>query len=417
MSLRVAEDATGDKEVPDADPDLPEIPDNFGPDGAGSTQPRLRRALRVVVPGLIAVAAVVVIASLAGDVGAMSKELYRVSPAVVAAAIACEAVSYALLGLHLRLLGGPADNVRRLAPFRVATIVFGLGSVMPAAPVEGIVMAGNALRHRRLSRQRTVLVLGVSQFFGTAGLYALAAIDAVVVVISAHDHPLAARGLLLGGGIGTLVVLVALAVVLTRERSAEWAAVAAGRLRHPRKPASADQRREVGAAWHQAAMHVLREGHKAPWLALTMVMAWGFDGSCLFLGLRAVGVHVTLDVLLLAYSVSAAASFIPFLPAGVGVVESIVPALLHLYGVPIESALAGMIVYRAVGTVLPAVVGAGSLVTLRLQSAPSETAAELQASLSTTPGEACSITGQALTLTPILSGGNRSAVAVSTEGP
>ena len=132
-------------------------------------------------------------------------------------------------------------------------------------------------------------------------------------------------------------------------------------------------------AWHDATMHVLSEQHRAPWLAVSMVVGWALDGTCLFFALRAVGVHVGLDVLLLAYSVGAAACLIPFLPAGLGVVETVLPGLLHLYRVPVESALAGLLVYRALWTFLPAGVGAASLVSLRFQEAPSELPEEAEA--------------------------------------
>jgi len=204
------------------------------------------------------------------------------------------------------------------------------------------------------------------------GLYLLAALDALVVVLSSHDGPIRASGLLVAGGAGTLVVLTGLAIVLTRRRFAERAGVIAGRVRHLRHPAPAAERAQRGVAWHEATMHVLTESHRAPWLTATILMGWALDGACLFVALRAVGVHVGFDVLLLAYSVTAASCLIPFLPAGLGVVETLTPAMLHLYGVPFEASLAGLLVYRAIGTFFPAIVGALSLASLRLADAPSE---------------------------------------------
>jgi hypothetical protein len=123
-------------------------------------------------------------------------------------------------------------------------------------------------------------------------------------------------------------------------------------------------------------MHILIEERKAPWLIMTMILAWALDGACMFFALAAVGVHVDFDVLLLAYSASAAASAIPLLPAGLGVVETVTPAILSLYGAPLSMALAGLLVYRAIGTGLPAIVGAGSLATLRYTNAPELTPQE-----------------------------------------
>ena len=64
------------------------------------------------------------------------------------------------------------------------------------------------------------------------------------------------------------------------------------------------------------------------------------------------------------------------LGAGLGVVETLTPAILHLYGVPFENGLAGLLVYRAIGTLFPAVVGTASLASLRLLKPPDETPEE-----------------------------------------
>jgi uncharacterized membrane protein YbhN (UPF0104 family) len=275
-------------EAVDADPRLPEVPEpDTETDACGRPTSRFRRAARVVLPLLIGVSAVIVVAGLAGDAGSMIHALESVDPVMVAVALLCEMASFAFLGLHLRLLGGPPANVRRLAPFRLALVVFGLGAVMPAAPAEGLVMAGRALRHRRLARRRTLLVLGVSQFFGTAGLYVLAAIDAVAVVALSDDRPLSARWLLLGGAVGAFVVVGVLAGILTRRRFAESVGQLAGRIRHPRLPAPRDERRARGLAWHDAAMHVVQERHNTAKLAVSILLGWALDGGCLFFALRA----------------------------------------------------------------------------------------------------------------------------------
>ena len=293
-------------------------------------------------------------------------------PSLVAAALVCELLSFVCLGVHLALLAGPAPNIQRLAPFRLAWVLFGLGSVLPAAPAEGLVMAGSALRHRRLARRRRLVVLGVSQFFATASLYALAAVAALIVVTVADDGPFPHSWMLVVGGGTTLALLVLTGLLASRPRFAEVVALAGGRVHHPRSCAPASERRARGRAWHDAVMHVLSDPVTAASVGLSALVAWSLDGMCLFFALRAVGVHVSVDVLLLAYTAGAAASLIPFLPAGLGVVETVTPALLHLYGVGWEGALAGLLVYRAIGTLLPALIGTGSLVSLRVQDPPAD---------------------------------------------
>ena len=89
------------------------------------------------------------------------------------------------------------------------------------------------------------------------------------------------------------------------------------------------------------------------------------DVACLYFVLVAVGARVDPDVALLAVGAGALAGAVPLLPAGVGVVEAVMPAVIHWYGPPLSAALAGVLIYRVVGTLLPAAAGAVSLAALR----------------------------------------------------
>jgi uncharacterized membrane protein YbhN (UPF0104 family) len=61
---------------------------------------------------------------------------------------------------------------------------------------------------------------------------------------------------------------------------------------------------------------------------------------------------------------------LPLVPAGAGVVETVVPAVLGLAGVPIVAALAAVVLYRMLSTLLPAVLGGLALIGMRLQKPP-----------------------------------------------
>lgn len=90
------------------------------------------------------------------------------------------------------------------------------------------------------------------------------------------------------------------------------------------------------------------------------------DVACLWFTLIAVGARVDPDVALLAVGAGAVAASVPLLPAGIGVVEAVMPAVIGWYGPSLSAALAGTLVYRALGTFLPAAAGAVSLATLRV---------------------------------------------------
>ena len=59
--------------------------------------------------------------------------------------------------------------------------------------------------------------------------------------------------------------------------------------------------------------------------------------------------------MLLAYTAGVIAAEVPLLPAGLGVVETAVPAILRAFGVRYSTALAGALTYRAGALVFLAV--------------------------------------------------------------
>jgi uncharacterized protein (TIRG00374 family) len=89
------------------------------------------------------------------------------------------------------------------------------------------------------------------------------------------------------------------------------------------------------------------------------------DVACLWFILIAVGARVDPDIALLAVGAGAIAAAVPLLPAGIGVVEAVMPAVVHWYGPPLSAALAAVLLYRVAGTFLPAAAGATSLAALR----------------------------------------------------
>ena len=91
------------------------------------------------------------------------------------------------------------------------------------------------------------------------------------------------------------------------------------------------------------------------------------DIACLYFSLIAAGAHVGFDVALLAAGAGAVGAIVPLLPGGLGVVEAIIPAVVHWYGPSLSAGLAAALVYRALGTFLPAGAGLVALLALRAQ--------------------------------------------------
>jgi uncharacterized protein (TIRG00374 family) len=286
----------------------------------------------------------------------------------IGTALGCVFIAYCFRALHMRVVSG----TWRAAPVRTALVFFGLGNVLPAAPLEGFAMVRAALQRRRLEAKRIILLLGFAQWFSVRGILALAAVD-TLVALSLDHVPTSYAPLAWAAAITPLVVLIAMSWLAMRRRFAEVVALATLRIRHWRNTPHARVRRARGAAWHAEAMALVGRRRDRFVLFVTSVAAWTCDGLCLYCALRATGVEIGLDVLLLAYTLGILASMVPLLPAGIGVVETVTPLVLHAYGVPLPTAVAAVLGFRVLGTVLPAVAGTLALAGLRIGQPPAAT--------------------------------------------
>lgn len=328
----------------------------------------LRRAAKLAVPVVLIGAFVFGVASW-GDAAADAWSLLgSIRPGWLAAALLAELACFVLLAIMLRCLAGTRRDVRRLAPLRLAFVVFGLGSSLPAAPAEGLVMAEQVLRRRRLGRRRSRVVLGAGLGLSDAGLYALAGVNALLVATVLHVH-YGSRVLFALAGASLLIGLCLAGWLCSRRSVAEGLAVLLGRLRRPRHPLPVGERRRQGAAWHDALAQVAASPRR--WLAGLGYAsgAWICDALCLRFALLGLGVPVSFAALLVAYTAGAISSQIPGLPAGVGVVETVTPTLLHMAGVALPAALGAVLVYRLLATVFPAVAGLVALLSMGLSEA------------------------------------------------
>ena len=328
-----------------------------------------RRLLRIVVVLALTASAFIAAVTMLGGFSGTWDAAEDLDARWLAAAVGCEAIAYAFLALHVRWVVRDRPHSVRAAPVRTALVLFGLGSVLPAAPLEGFALAGAALRRRRLDRRRMALLFGFSQWFSVRGLLALAALDVIAALALSHV-PVAYEEPAALGAAFTLLFLALTSWLSTRRRCAEAVASLLLRLRHWRNCPDVESRRAAGAAWHVEAMRIAGRGVDRRVLLGTTVLAWTAEGLCLYCALRATGAQVGVDVLLMAYTVGIIASMVPLLPAGVGVVETVTPLILHVYGVPLATALAAVLIFRLIANVLPAIAGAIALAGLRVGAPP-----------------------------------------------
>ena len=124
-------------------------------------------------------------------------------------------------------------------------------------------------------------------------------------------------------------------------------------------------RRQAAGAWHAQAMAVVGPPSNRVRLAVVSALAVLADAATLWTTCHAAGFHIHPELALLATTVGTMASWIPLLPSGLGLVEAAIPAILHRFDAPLDDALAATLVYRAAGTLLPALAGMLAIALLR----------------------------------------------------
>jgi uncharacterized protein (TIRG00374 family) len=315
----------------------------------------------LVIAGLLVYA--VVVAS--GGLRDAAHELRHASLGWLAPALVLEMCSYALTGLMLYMLHADNGRLGWLTTVRVALVVWGLGSLLPASPAEGIVLAVSELRRRGVDRQRALTMLFVAGWFQFWALVLIGAVAAALVGSVADPDPVDATRLVVAA-----VVLAAVAVMVVsiarRPITGQLVADAIWWLPHHRKM-TRDELRTAGIDAHHRLVRLLgRPVHRVA-LGLTGTATWMTDAGCLWIALRAAHVHVLFSVVVLAYVAGTVASWVPLLPGGLGAVEVVVPAVLHHFGVPLSVALAGTLLWRGLSLFLPALGGAAAYASLRAE--------------------------------------------------
>jgi uncharacterized protein (TIRG00374 family) len=311
----------------------------------------------------VGVGAIWLVVNAAGGMDDVFAALQRVNPWWLVPAAAFEALAYVLSGIRLRRLAGPDARLTTTSATEIELVMNGLGLLTPASPAEGLAWATTELARRGLSRRRIGLILGFSQWF-SSGAFLLANAVNLLVIAATRDLPVDSTWPLIIAP-STLVVLVVTGLLVNRSSTAERLAVTLGPLRFWKPRSSHDELRAAGNRFHADAMHVVGDHQNRITLGRLSLGSLLADIACLWFILIAADAHVGFDVALLAAGAAAVSAIVPFLPGGFGVVEAVMPAVIHWYGPPVSAALAGALLYRAIGTFLPAAAGTASLAALR----------------------------------------------------
>lgn len=208
------------------------------------------------------------------------------------------------------------------------------------------------------------MICGFSEWFAQRTFYGIAALDLVLVVALGHlvfsdSWPFMIVAFMV------ILALAGTAMAAHRPGAAVRAARVLGAIRIRRPQPPAEVRAQAAGEWHAAAMAIVGAPRNRVRLALVSAGAVLADAATLWATCHAAGFHVHPELVLLARTVGTVVSWVPLLPGGLGLVEAAIPTVLHRFGAPLDDALAATLVYRAAGTLLPALAGGLAVVALR----------------------------------------------------
>jgi uncharacterized membrane protein YbhN (UPF0104 family) len=325
-------------------------------EGPGLTQRGSSRSWARRLSGVLVAAGAAAFATLDGrSLTAAATALGNVRAAWLGLALGAEAASLVSFGLLqralLRATGDPRGRERVVA---VTLAGAALSKFLPGGAATEGVWAYRQLHRQGVLRARAIWVLLAA---GALSYFALFVVLVAGIEAAGGRGPVAslrwpAAGLaavpLIAGLAGTLLY-----------RSGRLGRVA--RLGpHPSMGAS-----PRWARWW-VAMHCCRLGARGWSRSFIWAMAnWALDGAALAASIEALQVTVPWRGVVAAYALAQVAGTLPLTPGGLGLVEASLAGLLAAYGMHAPEALAAVVLYRAVGFWVVAVVGGAAGLQLR----------------------------------------------------
>jgi putative heme transporter len=318
----------------------------------------LRRARCVLVPAMMILGAISVAGqwnTLVSAVGRLAHLDWRfVRWAVYAEAASI--VAYAWLGRTLLRAGRRRVAMGSMIAISLASNA--LATSVPAGPAWAASFSFEQFRRRGVGRGVAAFVLLLT--------VALSAASLVVLILAGVDLAGAAGPAASFRPAATaLVVVLLIAVALLSLRSVRERLARATHHFHGARMRRLQQTLRRGleqADGLRATPGILLEGLAAA------LANWLTDCACLVAAILAVSGHVPWSGLLVIYGVTQIAENLPITPGGIGVVEGTLSLLLVAYGMPTDTAVAAVLLYRIISFWVLVPVGwlaAGSLVVVQ----------------------------------------------------
>jgi uncharacterized membrane protein YbhN (UPF0104 family) len=356
------EHSTDDVEIPiDETPEGDELLTREAPEGAdGGKSPRAEdpeelaahsRTLRNSVISLAIFFALIVVLLLSvPGLHSVEQDIYHASSKWVAAGVGLELLSCAsyvvLFGLVFGMLG------KRLVS-RLSLAELAVNSVVSVSGLAGLALGAWVLRTKGVSveriAKRSVLLFVLTSAVNVGAVIAIG-VPMWLGLLPGSTNPL----------LTLLPAAAALATILGTLALASWARRAAAR-----RPLEQGRWAVTLVALSGGVEDALRLIREHDWRVLGAVGYWLFDNLALYACLAAFGATPGVWVVAMAYLVGMLANSLP-IPGGFVAVEGGLVGMLVLFDVrPASTAVAAVLVYRAISLWIPALAGSLAFLGLR----------------------------------------------------
>ncbi|ADO69675.1 lysylphosphatidylglycerol synthase transmembrane domain-containing protein [Stigmatella aurantiaca] len=295
------------------------------------------------VPGFLLLAAFFVfVLTRPSEERKLGQLFLHAQPAWLLVALVLQAGTYLSTAfLWKRVLMRTGIHTPVLALARLALMKLAFDQLVPSGGIGGSLVVARGLRKRGASSGAAA----ASVLVATLSLYAAQAIAlgaSMLFLWSRHQVTDLMRWLVTAFAIVLAIVPVAL-LLLTRHRS---------------RPPGPWTRRVPGLeallrALSEVPPGLLRNPRLLAEATLCTLTVFILDGATLVATLRAIGEPLALEGALVSYLLASVAETVSILPGGVGTFEPAAVGMLSVFGVPVEAALAGVLLLRGFTLWLP----------------------------------------------------------------
>ncbi len=295
-----------------------------------------------------------------------SKNLYllgRVSGWWVAAGVVLEGVSLFCYAVLTKVLLPPGPKPSLWTLFRIDLSAAAVAHVIPAGTLGTAALGFKLFTSEGISGNDATVMMAAKGIGSTVVLNVLLWLSLVISIPLAGFNPLYVTV----AGIGAAVLAGAAVLVFGIIRGAGFASRVL-RVAGDKIPFVNGERVEhaVLDASHSFSL-LARDRRVLVWSLVWASLNWLLDAASLWCFVAAFG-HLTNPVeLFAAYGIANVAGALPITPGGLGVVDSIAPALLVGFGVPAGAATLGVLGWRMVNFWLPIPTGALAFVSLKVK--------------------------------------------------